>query len=103
MFGETNYDPNRQYAPIPTGEQLEALGIGIEKRNIFLCARRAATELAQRIPSRLRVKYTMQHEGRWTDCKKKEAQFYRQPPPPTRTTSSGPHPKPNPGAPSGCS
>ncbi|KAF7089100.1 hypothetical protein CFC21_092150, partial [Triticum aestivum] len=30
MFGETNYDPSRQYAPIPTGEQLEALGKGIE-------------------------------------------------------------------------
>ncbi|KAM3255826.1 hypothetical protein ACQJBY_048795 [Aegilops geniculata] len=36
MFGETNYDPSRQYAPIRMGEQPEALGKGIEKRNIFL-------------------------------------------------------------------
>ena len=34
----------------------------------------------------------LQHEGGWTDCKTKKAQFYRQPPPPTRTTSSCPRP-----------
>lgn len=30
MFGETDYDPSRQYVSIPMEEQLEALGKGVE-------------------------------------------------------------------------
>uniref|UniRef100_A0A453E0D4 NADP-dependent oxidoreductase domain-containing protein n=1 Tax=Aegilops tauschii subsp. strangulata TaxID=200361 RepID=A0A453E0D4_AEGTS len=34
MFGETDYDPSRQYASIPMEEQLEALGKGVESGKI---------------------------------------------------------------------
>ncbi|KAM3197460.1 hypothetical protein ACQJBY_072869 [Aegilops geniculata] len=34
MFGETDYDPSRQYASIPMEEQLEALGKSIEAGKI---------------------------------------------------------------------
>ncbi|XP_040259318.2 uncharacterized protein [Aegilops tauschii subsp. strangulata] len=42
MFGETDYDPSRQYASIPMEEQLEALGKGVESGKVccsVLCRR----------------------------------------------------------------
>jgi hypothetical protein len=30
MFGETEYDPNRQYMSVPTEEQIEALGRALD-------------------------------------------------------------------------